>query len=152
MKQTIIWDYNEGMSGVDPSDQMVPYYECQRKTTRWYKNIVLHIFGIFAFNAYCLSSKCGIDKSITLLKFRETTITNLIGDRWREISQNKTNNTSDVYYLTATPLNVTKRSLTGPCQVWFKVKRKETWYGNAVCRWKPPLCVGECFKVYYSKE
>ena len=33
MKRNMAHDYNNGMSGVDRSDQMVSYYDCLRKTT-----------------------------------------------------------------------------------------------------------------------
>ena len=109
MKPNIIRDYNEGMSGIDLADQMVSYYESLRKTTRWYKNIALHIFYIFLFNALCLSFKYGVDKSFNLLKFRETIITDLIGDSFKEICRNKTSNTSDADYLAAVPPNEKKK-------------------------------------------
>ena len=109
MKPNIIRDYNEGMSRIDLADQMVSYYESLRKTTRWYKNIALHIFYIFLFNALCLSFKYGVDKSFNLLKFRETIITDLIGDSFKEISRNKTSNTSDADYLAAVPPNEKKK-------------------------------------------
>ena len=62
MKPNIIRDYNEGMSGIDWADQMVSYYDCLKKTTRWYKKKALHIFDIFLFNTHCLNSKYGVDK------------------------------------------------------------------------------------------
>ena len=109
MKPNIIRDYNEGMSGIDLADQMVSYYESLRKTTRWYKNIALHTFYIFLFNALCLSFKYGVDKSFNLLKFRETIITDLIGDSFKEICRNKTSNSSDADYLAAVPPNEKKK-------------------------------------------
>ena len=109
MNPNIIREYNEGMSGIDLADQMVSYYESLRKTTLWYKNVALHIFYIFLFNAHCLSNKYGVDKSFNLLKFRETIITDLIGDSFKEISRNKTSNTSDADYLAAVPPNEKKK-------------------------------------------
>ena len=53
--------------------------------TRWYRKTLLHIFEIFLFNAHCLNSNYGVDKSFNLLKFRETIITDLIGDTLKEI-------------------------------------------------------------------
>ena len=104
------------MSGIDRADQMVSYYDCLRKTTRRYKKIVLHIFDIFLFNAHCLNYKYGVDKSFNLLRFRETIITDLIGDSLKEVPRNKTNNTSDVHYLTPIPPNEKKRLPARPCK------------------------------------
>ena len=73
------------MSGIDWADQMVSYYDCLRKTTRWYKKIALHIFDIFLFSVLCLNSKYDVDKLFNLLKLRETIITDLIGDSLKEI-------------------------------------------------------------------
>ena len=140
------------MSGIDRADQMVSYYDCPRKTTHWYKIIALHIFDIFLFNAHCLNSKYCADKLFNLLKFRETIITDFIGDSLKEIPRNKTNNTSDVHYLTAIPPNVKKRLPTRPCKVWSKVRRKECRYECTVCREKPSLCVSECFKITIQKN
>ncbi|XP_065662617.1 piggyBac transposable element-derived protein 4-like [Hydra vulgaris] len=52
MKPNIIKDYNQCMSGVDRAEQMLSYYDCLRKTTRWYKKVALHLFF-----AQCLLSK-----------------------------------------------------------------------------------------------
>ena len=152
MKPTIIRDYNAGMSGIDRADQMVSYYDCLRKTTRWYKKIALHIFDIFVFNAYCLNTKYGIDKSMTLLKYREAIITDFIGDRVKATPPSRTNNMPNLHYITAIPPTEKKRLPTKPCRVCSKEKRKETRYECTVCREKPSLCVGECFKVYHTKE
>ena len=129
------------MSGIDWADQTVSCYDCLRKTTRWYKKLALHIFEIFLFNAHYLNSKYGVDKSFNSLKFRETIINDLIGDSLKNIPRNKTNNRSDVPYLTAIPPNVKKRLPTRPCKVSSKVKRKESRYECTVYKKKASLCV-----------
>jgi hypothetical protein len=53
-KPNILRDYNNGMSGIDRSDQMVSYYSSLRKTLRWYKKISLHIIEVFIMNAHIL--------------------------------------------------------------------------------------------------
>ena len=83
--ENMVRDYNNGMSGVDRSDQMVSYYDCLRKTTRWYKKLALHIFYIFVFNAFCLNSKYGTVKLPRLLKFRAIVTTHLIGDKLNQV-------------------------------------------------------------------
>ena len=109
MMPNIIEDYNKGMSGIDGADQMISYYDCLRKTARWYRKIELHILDIFLFKTHYLNSKYNVNKSFKLLlKFRETIMTDLIGDSLQEIPQNKTNNTSDDQWLTAIPQNEKK--------------------------------------------
>ena len=109
MMPNIIEDYNKGMSGIDGADRMISYYDCLRKTARWYRKIELHILDIFLFKTHYLNYKYNVDKSFKLLlKFRETIMTDLIGDSLQEIPQNKTNNTSDDQWLTAIPQNEKK--------------------------------------------
>ncbi|KAJ8937870.1 hypothetical protein NQ314_011671 [Rhamnusium bicolor] len=36
-----ILEYNKYMCGVDHKDQMLSYYPCERKTIRWYKEVVI---------------------------------------------------------------------------------------------------------------
>ena len=85
MKPNIIKDYNQYMSGVNRAEQTVLYYDCLRKTIRWYKKVALHLFDTFLFNAYRLNSKYGVDKIISLLKFRELVVTDLLGEHLNEI-------------------------------------------------------------------
>lgn len=128
---------------------MVSYYDCLRKTTRWYKKIALHIFDIFVNN-----TKYGTDKSMTLLKYREAIIGDFIGDKVkaRSVCPSRTNTMPNLHYVTAIPPTEKKRFPTKPCRVCSKEKRKETRYECTVCSEKPPLCVGESFKVYHTKE
>ena len=82
MKPNIIKDYNQYMSGVGRNK----WYHI--KTIRWYKKVALHLFDTFLFNPYCLNSKYGVDKTISLLKFRELVVMDLLGERLNEIVSN----------------------------------------------------------------
>ena len=150
MKPNIIKDYNQYMSGVDRAEQMVSYYDCLKKTIRWYKKVALHLFDTFLFNAYCLNNKYGVDKAISLLMFRELVVRDLLGERLNEIVPRITNNS--FHYLPSIPPNEKKKFPTKPCRVCPKIKRKETRYECAVCEKRPPLCIGECFRMYHSTE
>ena len=141
MTPNIIKDYNQYMSGVDRAEQMVSFYNCLRKTIRWYKKVALHLFDTFLFNAYCINSKYGVDKTISLLKFRELVVTDLLGERLIEIVPRITNNS--FHYLSSIPPNEKKKFPTKPCRVCSKIKRKETRYECAVCKNRPQLCIGE---------
>ena len=131
---------------------MVSHYDCLRKTACCYKKIALHIFVIFLFDAHSLNSKYGVDRSFTLLKFKEINITDLIRGSVKEMPRNKTNNKSDVHYLTAISPNEKKELAARPCKSCSEVKRKESLYECNVRREKPSSCVIECFKIYHSKE
>ena len=47
-------DYNDSISGIDGSDQVLPYHSKVRKTLMWYKKAVVHILEIFVTNAFYL--------------------------------------------------------------------------------------------------
>ena len=112
MKPNMVRDYNNSMSGVDRSDQMVSYYDCLTKTTRWYKKLALHIFYVFVFNAFCLSSKYGTVKLPRLLKFSEIITTHLIGDKLNQVIPRSNNN---FHYLNPIPATEKKKLPTKPC-------------------------------------
>ena len=136
------------MSGIDQADQMVLYYDCLRKTTRWYKKLALHIFDIFVFNSCCLSLIYGTVKTISLLKFREIVVINLNGDKLTNQVIPCSNN--DLHYLAPIPSKEKKKLPTKPCQNCPQEKCKETRYKCITCDCKPALCIGECFKVYHD--
>lgn len=47
-----IVEYNNYMSGVDRSDQMVSYYISHRKTCKWYKRILFHLLDVTVWNSF----------------------------------------------------------------------------------------------------
>ena len=79
-KPNIVRDYNNDISGVDRSDQMLSYYQGLRKCIRWYKKIGVHFLDIFLHNSYYLTKQQypGSFK-IPLLKYRTIAVKSLIG-------------------------------------------------------------------------
>ncbi|CAH1958879.1 unnamed protein product [Acanthoscelides obtectus] len=71
MKPKAIADYNENMSGIDRCDEMVQYYSSPRKTIRWYKKILFHLW-----NSYYIYKK--MYPKETFLKFRDNIIQSLL--------------------------------------------------------------------------
>ena len=85
MKLNIVRDYNNSMSGIDRSDQMLSYHSGLRKTLRWYKKAGVHILEIFLTNAFYLYRKFSPNKEINhLIDFREAIIKKLIGKRKKD--------------------------------------------------------------------
>ena len=80
-KPNIVRDYNDSMSGIDRSDQILSYHSGLRKTLRWYKKAGVHILKIFITNAFYLYRKFSSNNEISHLgEFREI-IKNLIDER-----------------------------------------------------------------------
>ena len=52
MKPHIVRDYNNWMSGIDQSDQMLSYHSGLRKILTWYKKAEIHTLEIFLTNAF----------------------------------------------------------------------------------------------------
>ena len=50
----LVSDYNQYMSGVDKSDQLIGKYNCIRKTTRYWKTLFYHFLDIARVNSYIL--------------------------------------------------------------------------------------------------
>ena len=85
IKPNIVQDYNNSMSGIDWSDQMLSCHSGLRKTLSWYKKAGVHILEIFLTNAFYLYRKISPNKEIAhLVDFREVVIKKLIGDRKKE--------------------------------------------------------------------
>ena len=80
MKPNIARDYNAGMSGVDRSDQMLPYYSTLRKTICWPKKVALHIFKMIILNAYLLYCQQSGSKMKSLF-FRKQLVLHLLYDK-----------------------------------------------------------------------
>ena len=51
-KPNTVRDYNDSMSGIDRSDQILSYHSGLRKTLRWYKKAGVHILEIFVTKAF----------------------------------------------------------------------------------------------------
>ena len=80
MKLNIVCDYNDGMSGIDRTDQMISYHSALRKTERLYKNVGIHIFEMFLVNSFYLYNQNKPKKDqLRLMHFREKVSSSLIG-------------------------------------------------------------------------
>lgn len=150
LKPNIIKDYNAGMSGVDQSDQMLSYYSALRKTVRWPKKIVLHIFEIYIHNAYLLYRKSN-GNQMKSLKFRELFVASLIGNKMPVNDQKSKSQQNNFHYLEAIPPTEKKQRPTRACRFCTtQNRRRETRYFCPICVEKPPLCVENCFKQYHQ--
>jgi hypothetical protein len=58
-KPDLILDYNQHMGGVDRVDQILSYYSPLRKSIKWYRKVVFHIFDLCIGNAYHIYKHLG---------------------------------------------------------------------------------------------
>ena len=143
-KPNIVRDYNDSMSGIDRSDQMLSYHSGLRKTLWWYKKAGVHILEIFITNAFYLYRKFSSNNEISHLgEFREIIIKNLIGEQKKKQALTPVAN---FHYLITIPDGEKKKKPTRHCkQCWKQEIRKESRYAFGYCDDNPALCVDPCF-------
>jgi hypothetical protein len=59
-----VLDYNRYKTGVDRSDQELPYYSFSRKTIKWWKKLFFHLFDLAVVNAHILHRKSNKKKML----------------------------------------------------------------------------------------
>ena len=149
MKPNIVRDYNNSMSGIDWSDQMLSYHSGLRKTLRWYEKAGVHILEIFLTNAFHLYRKFSPNKEIAHLgDFREVIIKKLIGSRNKESTSISMAN---FHYPTAITENQLKKKPITRCRHCTTNEIKcESCYHCGHCADQPALCVDQCFRLYHE--
>lgn len=160
--------YNDYMSGIDRSDQMISYYSSPRKSIRWYKKVMFHLLDVAIWNAFYIAKK--YNDKLTLLSFRETLVKELL-----EISLNindgrklvksgtlhggKRSKPEEIQEFKGEmhfPDNIPNpknpgRSYHMRCKYCASnQKRKETKYLCKTCSSKPALCIKPCFELYHK--
>ena len=149
MKSNIVRDYNNSMSGIDWSKQLLSYHSGLWKTLRWYKKAGVHILEIFLTNAFYLYRKFSPNKKIAhLVDFHEVTIYKLIGNRKKEPTSISMAN---FHYPAAIPENQQKKKPTRRCRHCTANKiRHESCYQCGHCADRPALCVHHCFGLHHQ--
>ena len=61
--------YSRLMKGVDLSNQIISYYELNRKTIKWWKRIFFHLLDIAIVNSFIIYKKF-VNSNITQKQFR----------------------------------------------------------------------------------
>ena len=150
--------YNNGMGGVDRSDQMLSSYECERKRVKkWYKKSFMHILNAIAFNCNILCGKVG--HSMTQLEFRKKLVLSLVQNHHQEVIKPKKGRPAviDVVRLNErhfpkfVPPTEKKHNSMRKCKVCSENgKRAESRYQCSDC--DVGLCVVPCFEIYHTKK
>ena len=148
-KPNIVKDYNNSMSGIDRSDQMLFYHSGLRKTLKWYKKARVHILEMFLTNDFYIYRKFSTNRDLShLVDFKENVIKCLIGERKKKTFMESE---ADFPYLAPISEGEKKKNRTRRCkQCWKNKSRKESRYVCGYCEDHPALCIHPCFHLYHQ--
>ena len=146
MKPDVVRDYNQGMSGVDRSDQMLSYNTALKRSLRWNKKVGIHILEMLLHNAHYLY-KLQSKNKLQITEFKQQIIQWLIGDLQLPRSHQPV---AHFHYLFPIPATEKKKTPTRRCiHCSIKNNRKESRYICAYCIDQPALCIHPCFVEYH---
>lgn len=75
-KPEVVVDYNNGMKGVDLSDQLAQSYPSTKKTVKWYKKIFFYLLDMTTTNALAIHRALG--GKLTQYEFRKELVRGLL--------------------------------------------------------------------------
>lgn len=88
-KPICIFDYNNGKSSIDISDQMATYGSALRRCTKWYRKLMFEIiWGTSLVNAHFLYNANTIRKKLTITEFREQVLASMFAKASRHKDSN----------------------------------------------------------------
>lgn len=114
---------------------------------------------IVVHNAYIFYCQQSNSKKKTLREFSEDVIQYILGGnpdvadcRLQPFTATTALEKTVLHYLDHIPPTRKKSNPTRQCRVCTKKKiRRETRYYCPTCRYKPPLCVGNCYRKYHEE-
>ena len=62
VKPESVYHYCKKMGGVDLNDQLLTYYSFLRKSVKWSRKLIIHMFNMVVLNAYILNKYYGTEK------------------------------------------------------------------------------------------
>ena len=147
IKPNIVRDYNDGMSGVDRSDQMMSYNSAMKKSLRWNKKVGTHLLEMMVHNSHYLFKK-GTNTKMTITTFKEHSVRWLLGEM---TTANNLQPVANFHYLHPIPSTGKKDKPTRKCICCHEAgrKRKESRYMCAYCDNQPALCIFPCFVEHH---
>ena len=61
-KPEAVYYYCSSVGGVDLSDQLLNYFSFLRKSTKWSRKLLIHLFNLVILNSYILNKKLWFQK------------------------------------------------------------------------------------------
>ena len=168
-KPTVVQNYNAWMSGVDNSDQLLQYYNFNRKTIKWWKKVFFHFLSLGIINAQKLYNFLAREQGcpqMKLLSFTQSLATDLVQcDLVRnapvvppptharvlpESFQHLPERISEDNPAKVLQCRVCREKHKKGCAEASQSSPRRTTFRCSHC--KVPLCVDKCFKIYHTKE
>ena len=174
-KPEAVYYYCGRMGGVDLSDQLLNYYSFLRKSSKWSRKLLIHLFNLVLLNAYILNKHYGCQK-MTHDEYRDKIVKYLLEEGLkcykiplppvisRKIARRNTEEEEkkrlgERHFITNIPAGEGRKrkkptrccficsKMEGLGGVTLKEKRTSFWCED--CR--KPLCITPCFKIYHTE-
>ena len=151
MKASTVTDYNLGMSGIDRSDQILPYYQGLRRTVRWYKKIGFHFLEIYMHNAFHLFECHQPQSSTVFIDFLNDAVKSLLQFTGNPCINIDPNVTAHYPSFISKDGNKEKKMLRSRA-CYKKDVRREIRFKCIKCENQPSLCVAPCFRNFHENN
>lgn len=175
-KPECIYEYIKKMGGVDLGDQMMTYYSFLRKSVKWSRKLIIHMFNMLIMNAFILNSKFGKNK-LNHEDYRDEILRYLLQEGMKQYNIplppviSKRITPRDAPHHSKTRLTERHFSSNIPCAegrirkkpsrpcfacnklpeiTGVRFTKKSTSYWCESC--KKPLCVTPCFAYYHTEQ
>ena len=169
-KPECVYYYCSRMGGVDLSDQLLNYFSFLRKSMKWSRKLLIHLFNLVVLNAYILNKHYG-KKKMTQDEYRDYLVKYLIFEGLKsykiplppaiskKLGKSSTNEhnckrLNERHFMTNIPCGE-GRKRKRPTRCCFVCKgapglpNKRTSFWCEDCQ--KPLCISPCFKIYHTE-
>ena len=133
-KSEAVFYYCLRMGGVDLSDQLLNYFTFLRKSTKWSRKLLIHLFNLVILNAHILNKHYGCMK-LTQDEYRGYLVKYLVPEGLK-------------CYKMSLPSIISKK--LGKHNTGIDMKGKRTSFGCEDCR--KSLCIIPCFTIYHTEK
>ena len=173
-KPEAVYYYCKKMGGVDLNDQLLNYYSFLRKSIKWSRKLLIHLFNMCILNAHILNKNYGSQK-LSHDEYRDRIIKHLISEGLkcykiplppvlsrkigrRNVLEAEEKRLTERHFPTNIPGGEGRKRKrpSRPCFICNKlpgievqVSRKHTSFWCEDCR--KPLCISPCFQLYHTK-
>lgn len=176
VKPEAIYHYCKKMGGVDLHDQLLNYYSFLRKSLKWSRKLLIHLFNMVILNSYILNKYFGSEK-LTHDEYRDKIVKHLLAKglscyriplppvfsrriSGRHASEHEEKRLTERHFPTNIPVGEGRKrkkpcrpcfvcnKLPGvPAEIRIPVKRTSFWCEDC----GKPLCISPCFQIYHTK-